>query len=69
MIALLHKDHPCPMFKVLGVVDNGRKMEVQTLWGNADQRRLIYTIDKVAYRNYGYYPKEIDDALIPELQA
>lgn len=69
MIALLHRDSPHPWFEVLGIADKGRKMQVRPLWGNRDQRGQIYTIDKQAYRDYGYYPKEINDALIPELQA
>lgn len=70
MIALLHKssgDHP--WFEVLGAVDKGRKLEVRPVWGNREQQSLIYTVDKAAMREYGYYPKEIDDALKPELCA
>ena len=69
MIALLFKDNPTPFFEVVGIVDGGRKMEVRLLWGNYSQRETIFTIDKAAYRAYGYYPKEIDDALIPQLQT
>ena len=67
MLALLHRDSPHPWFEVMGVVDGGRKLRVRSLWGNAEQRTLVFVIDKGAYRNYGYYPKEIDDALIPQL--
>jgi len=54
---------------VLGVVDHNRKLEVRPVWGNAEQQRLVYTVDKAAMRNYGYYPKEIDDAQLPQLSG
>ena len=69
MLVLVHSstgDHP--WFEVLGVVDKGRKIEVRPLWGTREQQGSIYTIDKAAYRAYGYTPKEIDDALKPELR-
>lgn len=65
---LFHKDSPLPMFEVLGVPSKG-KLSVRPIWGNAEQQRLVYTVDKVAMRNYGYYPKEIEDAELPQLQA
>lgn len=66
---LFHRDSPLPWFEVLGVVDHNRKLEVRPVWGNAEQQRLVYTVDKAAMRNYGYYPKEIDDAQLPQLSG
>lgn len=69
MLALLHNDYPQPFFEVLGVENGGRTILVHPLWGNAEQRSLTYRLDKATYRAAGYYPKEIDDALKPELQT
>ena len=69
MLVLLHRDSPHPWFEVLGVEDGGRALIVRPLWNRADQVGQKFKIDKAAYRNYGYYPKEVEDALIPELQA
>ena len=67
MIVLMYRDNPTPFFEVLGVSDNGRKIQVRRLTGDADQRTSVCFVDKALYREHGYYPKEIDDALIPEL--
>jgi hypothetical protein len=66
---LFHRDSPLPWFIVRGVVDKGRKLEVTPVWMRQEQVDLVYTIDKATYRNYGYYPKEIEDAELPELQT
>ena len=66
---LFHRDSPLPWFVVLGVVDKGRKLEVTPVWMRPGQEDLIYTVDKAAMRNYGYYPKEIEDAELPQLQT
>lgn len=68
-LCLFHKDSPHPWFEILDTTDGGRRLKVRGLWGNAEQRGLIYTIDKAAYRAAGYYPKEVEDAIIPELCA
>lgn len=65
---LFHRDSPLPMFEVLGVLDKGR-LQVRPIWGNAEQQTLVYSVDKAAMRDYGYYPKEIDDAQLPRLQT
>lgn len=70
MIALLHKDNGAhPWFEVLGTADEGRKLVVRPLWMRPGAEGLQYHVDKAAMRAYGYYPKEIDDALKPELCA
>lgn len=63
---LFHRDSPLPWFEVLEVVGGGR-LKVRPVWGNAEQRTLTYTVDKAAMRDYGYYPKEIEDAQLPQL--
>lgn len=69
ILALFHKDSPLPWFVVLGVEDKGRKLKVRPVWGNREQQTLVYSVDKQAMRDYGYYPKEIDDAQLPQLQT
>lgn len=68
-MCLFHKDSPLPQFVVLGIEGNGRKLKVRPVWGNREQQTLVYFVDRAAMRDYGYYPKEIDDAQLPQLQT
>jgi hypothetical protein len=67
-LVLFHKNQAHPWFEVLGVTDKGRKLEVRPLWFRPDQAGLVYTVDKEAFRKYGYYPKEVPDAELPQLR-
>ena len=69
LTVLFHRDSPLPWFVVHGLTDKGRKLEVTPVWMRPEQVGLVYTVDKAAFRDYGYYPKEIEDAELPELQT
>lgn len=66
-LVLFHKDYPHPFFEILGVVDQNRKLEVRPLWFRPHEEGLVYIVGRLAMKDAGYYPKEVDDAFIPEL--
>lgn len=68
MIALAHRHNPVPIFEVLKVL-GPKHLLLRPLWDNGGTPHKVFRTRKAAMKQCGYFPMEVADAIVPELQT
>lgn len=67
-MVLVHRHNPTPIWEVRALLAGGKHLLVVPLFGAAHKRK-IYRVRKTALRDSGYYPVEIENAVLAKLQT
>lgn len=69
-VILFHQHKLEPIFEVLRTEDEGRTIIARPLFGPPEwQANSWISMPKRTLRALGYYPVEVNDAIVPELQT
>ena len=67
-LVLAHRHNPVPIWLVEQVSEDGKNLLVLPLFGPLEGRKII-PASKADMRLCGYYPMEVEDAVVAQLQA